>query len=212
MIALVPTAADAARLAVDGGEPVDRLHLTLWYLGKADQIPAENREAIISAVRAIVDEVELPHVRARGFGAGLWNPDGEQPAVVMQVGDVPDEQLGWPRQLADCRLLMEEAWHDGSGSLTLPRAHSPWSPHVCLAYSADPGLLGPVAERVGPVVFDRIRVAFADQVHDVPLLAPPMEGVGEQIRSVLLSLGFGSWPGPGKPRQHGDDKEADGAD
>ena len=35
MIALVPTATDAKRLAVKGGEAPEDLHLTLFYLGKA---------------------------------------------------------------------------------------------------------------------------------------------------------------------------------
>ncbi len=39
MIALLPSAADAQRLAVAGGEPVDELHLTVAYFADADDLP-----------------------------------------------------------------------------------------------------------------------------------------------------------------------------
>lgn len=39
MIALVPTAEDAARLAVAGGEPVEELHCTIAYYSDADLLP-----------------------------------------------------------------------------------------------------------------------------------------------------------------------------
>jgi ATP-dependent protease ClpP protease subunit len=173
MVALIPTDADAARLAVDGGEPVGELHLTLWYLGDAAAISAETRTALVTAVRSMVERRELPPVEARVFGADLWNADSDKPAWVLGVGDLPaDERPTGQDTLAVYRETMSEAWHDGGIALDVPPQHTPWQPHICVAYSADPALLKDLVARLGPVTFDRIRVAFAGDAVDIPLAAP----------------------------------------
>lgn len=47
MIALVPSAADAARLALPGGEPADELHVTLCYFGNASAMAFDERAAVV---------------------------------------------------------------------------------------------------------------------------------------------------------------------
>lgn len=168
MIALVPTTEDAARLALPGGEPVDELHLTLWYLGTAADIPPETQSGLVNAVRSMVERRSLPTVQAQGFGANLWNPTSDDPAWVLAVGDPPQRPEG-QESLAVYRTMMDEAWHDGMVPFEPPQQHTPWVPHVCLVYSAEPGLVEQVAARVGPITFDRIRVAFAGQYTDIPL-------------------------------------------
>ena len=42
------------------------------------------------------------------------------------------------------------------------------SPHVTLAYTRDADL-AELTDRVGPVTFDAVRLAFGDEVYDVPL-------------------------------------------
>jgi hypothetical protein len=42
-------------------------------------------------------------------------------------------------------------------------------PHVTLAYTDDVNLAATVVDRVGPITFDKLRLAFADQVVDIPL-------------------------------------------
>lgn len=173
MIALVPTDTDAARLAVGGGEPSDGLHLTLWYLGDAAAISEDNRAALATAVQSMVERRGIPPVEARAFGADLWNADSDKPAWVLGVGDLPPGERGPDQEtLAVCRETMSEAWHDGGIALDVPPQHTPWQPHICVAYSADPALLGELVDRLGPVTFDRIRVAFAGETVDIPLTAP----------------------------------------
>lgn len=158
MIALVPRRSDAERLALPGGEDVDELHLTLYYLGDAVNFSDELRAYLVTA---LTDTVVLqPAVQATGFGAALWNPLSDEPSIVLQVGgDVVD------RVHSEVCDVVCTVWAD----LDLPEQHTPWVPHVCLAYSSDAGLVTQALERVGPIVFDRVRVAFAGQYTDIPL-------------------------------------------
>lgn len=172
MIALVPTDDDLDRLTLEGGEPREELHLTLWFLGEADDIGAETREALVNVVTSMVERRELSPVRARAFGVNHWNPESEDPAWVLAIGDVPEDERDH-EALGVYRGAMEEAWHDSAVDLDVPTQHSPWSPHVTIAYSSDTTLVDELKSRLGEVTFDRIRLAFGDEVHDVPLVSSP---------------------------------------
>src|SRR5690606_2762509 len=88
MIALVPSASDAARLALEGGESAEELHLTLAYLGEAADWPGEYRGEILSAVECVAADHDL--VIGNVFGASHWNPASDDPAWVWNVGDDRD--------------------------------------------------------------------------------------------------------------------------
>lgn len=167
MIALVPTDADLDRLALDGGEPRDELHLTLYYLGDAVNLDATQREGMINAVTSLVERRDLPVVDARAFGVAHWNPTSDDPAWVLNVGDVPDDERD-SEGLAVVREMMSEALADGDVPVTIPPQHTPWQPHICLAYSSD-DLMNEGHTRLGDVTFDRVRLAFGGEVTDVPL-------------------------------------------
>lgn len=179
MLALVPSSNEADRLAldVDGAEPAEQLHVTLYYLGEAAGWSPTARTALVDAVRrAVADRVAAP-VQANVFGADLWNPTSDDPAWVLAVGDDPacgagpdatSPCLQWVRDHVGDAMLAA-AYAAGDEVPTIPQQHTPWVPHVCLAYSADPGLLDQMIERVGPVTFTDVRVAFAGEVTDVPL-------------------------------------------
>lgn len=179
MIALVPTEDDLDRLVLDGGEPRDELHLTLYYLGNAADVDAETRVAVVNAVRSMIERRDLPVVRARAFGVAHWNPTSDDPAWVLNVGDVPSDERS-SEALSVVRGMMTEALDDGGVSLTIPTQHTPWQPHVCIAYSRD-DLMTEGHARLGDVTFDRVRVAFGNEVTDLPLgraatVAPSMGG------------------------------------
>lgn len=181
MLALVPREEDLDRLVLPGGEAREDLHLTLWFLGEAANYAPEDRERLVRKLRRDTP----PRVEARAFGAALWNPDGDAPCWVLNVGDRtsdPDDwrrfPAGMPRRLAEVRdWALDELGSVYSRpvrrDIEIPEQHSPWSPHVCLAYDGDPGLAAEVAARTGPVTLDRLRVAFADEVIDVPLASAP---------------------------------------
>lgn len=168
MIALVPSDEDLVRLKIDrdGAEPANELHLTIYYLGDAASIPEDVRQAMRVAVTDAVERRDVPVFVGNAFGVAHWNPDGEDPAWVLNVGDVPPDERDEP--LAYARTLVDEALADGGVNFTMPEQHSPWQPHICLAYSPD-DWSAEVRSGVGNVTFDRVRLAFAGHVTDVPL-------------------------------------------
>src|SRR3546814_13073854 len=88
MIALMPTVEDAARLAIEGGEDAEQLHLTLRYLGKGADFDAGARSAIVDSVRSLAGG--MPPITSRLFGAAHWNGNGDEPSWVWSVGDDPE--------------------------------------------------------------------------------------------------------------------------
>jgi 2'-5' RNA ligase len=160
MVALVPSEADAERLALEGYEAADQLHCTVTFLGKADQYDDVRRKEIISEVATAVGG--LPPVAAQAFGVAAFNPAGDDPCLVLQ--------LGGP-ELANAGALIGNR----CDMYAPPDAHKPWVPHITLGYDADPYMLmgDDTTERLGPVTFDRVRVAFAGEIVDIPLSADP---------------------------------------
>lgn len=170
MIALRMTDADAERLAVDGGEAADELHLTLMYLGEGDAIDADTRAAIVAALTTLVGEWQATaagalHVAGDAFAASVFNAATAETETALVLG-LGGEQLS--------------AIHDqvttavGQVFAAAPIQHEPWVAHVTLTYSDDLSLMADLAARTGSeVVFDRLRVAFAGDVVDIPLVADP---------------------------------------
>jgi 2'-5' RNA ligase len=160
MIALVPSPGDVARLALDvpGAEPADQLHLTLAFLGDAAAWSPDARGAVRTLAASLA---ERPPVRAEAFGAGHWNVDTDEPSWNLQVGG---------EQVEAVHGLLWSLLDGTIGLPPVPDQHAPYSAHVCLAYSADPSLAAAVADRAGPLVFDRVRVAFGDDIADLPLV------------------------------------------
>lgn len=164
MIALMPTAEDAKRLALPGGEKVADLHCTLFFLGDDGSVWTEDqRDALEDHIRMAV--ADLSEVQANVFGVAHWNGKGEQPSWVWNVGDDPESgtHLGEARVLAGVPLMM------GMDLPDLPEQHSPWAAHICAAYTDDLTLARELEKRLGPVTFDRIRLSFGDDDRDIPL-------------------------------------------
>jgi 2'-5' RNA ligase len=171
MVALRMSEADAARLAVTDGEPLDQLHLTLAYLGDADQIPPEVREKIAARMGRVAGSYKEPLV-GDGFAVDVFNPgtaNNRDTAIVMGVGG---------QSVAD----VHEAVMGGLGDieeLSMPEQHAPWVPHTTLQYTDDLNRVKALADRVGPVTFDRLRLAFGGEVTDIPIGAATAEGGDE---------------------------------
>lgn len=167
MVALLPTTADAARLAIDGGESADELHLTLYFLGDDGTTWSEDqRQELANGIRTRLADLHGP-LTGRAFGANHWNAGTDSPSWVWAVGDDHDAPPDAPR-LQDLRQAVTSALDDAH-TPDLPVQHSPWVPHVCAAYSNDPALLAQLEERLGPITFDRVRLAFAGDHIDIPL-------------------------------------------
>lgn len=171
MIALVPTVDDAQRLAVDGGEEPDQLHVTLMYLGEAALIPPEVRRKLVSCVKLALHG--MPTAVGKIFSVNLFNPEpgqaitaggGNEPCVVWGV----DGELLSRTHKAICGHVKELLLGDG---MTPHPQHEPWVAHITATYvdPEDEVDLTAFAGRVGPVTFDTVRLAFGDETFDLPL-------------------------------------------
>lgn len=154
MVALIPRADDAEKLRVPGGEKQDELHLTLAYLG--DDVvgwTADQRNHITSVALQAAQSAGAPVV-ARVVGPALFNPDGfdgRSPCAVYLVGD--------SRMISPMRDMLRMAIEHQQ------EQHEPFLPHITAGYGIPFGRL----KYTGPVVFDRLRVAFGGDVYDFPL-------------------------------------------
>lgn len=149
MIALVP--ADPGALVVDGGDPAEELHLTLAYLGEAATWTPDAQAALTAALGAVLGG----GVDGEIFGHARFNPDGEDPCVVYLV------------QSPGAREIRDAVWDilaSTAGLPELPENHD-FIPHITAGYGLDISVL----DYTGPVVFDRLRVAFAGQANDMLL-------------------------------------------
>lgn len=168
MIALMPTREDAERLAIEGGEAVDQLHLTLFFLGDdGTAFSEEERSALVDAVRGWAPHGPIP---GRAFGANHWNPGSDSPSWVWAVGDERDDDRPFdsPR-LESAYTAAKYGIYDTLDPKKVPNQYTPWQPHICAAYSEELDLVIALEERLGPVTFDRIRVAFAGDHTEIPL-------------------------------------------
>lgn len=165
MLALRMTDQDAARLCVTDGLSMEELHSTLAYLGDADKISPEVREQMVKDVTKLARKMQPFEVEAADIT--IFNPgtnNDREPALVLGLtGDTLAELYG---------RVSKMSW-DG---YEMPGQFSPYKPHVTLRQPAgDIGRVGSVADRMGPITFDRMRLAFAGDVIDIPL------GGGEKL-------------------------------
>lgn len=151
MIALVPTAADAQRLAVEGGLPAEELHVTVMYLGETDDMSPNDKTAALDAAVYISDNFGALYADA--FSVSVFNPQGEDPCIVLLLGG---DGIAGIRATAQAQI----------GEIFPQRM--PWAPHITLKYTEDFNI-DPYLRLTGPVYFDRIRVAFGNSVIDMPL-------------------------------------------
>jgi 2'-5' RNA ligase len=176
MVALIPADDDAARLAVDGGEPAEQLHVTLAYLGDAVDLDAADRQDLIDAVSSSVNG--MPVVAADAFALSVFNPTGSDPCVALGLSGT---------DLDGAHEVVEDAlsWTD----VALPSQHAPWVPHITLMYTGDLGVLSAVVDRVGQVRFDRIRIALAGQHLDIPLVQQTADSADSDMTGVAAAVG-----------------------
>lgn len=169
MVALVPSQADIDRLAVPDGELPEDLHLTLLVLGDAEQITGEMRARIIDGLGAHVaelgDTVDTLPIKGHGFAISAFNPGSSERDTALVLG-VGGEDLGTIQ--AGVAEIVRRVF-------AFPEQHAPWVPHVTLTYTDDLPQLITLADRTGPIVFDRLRVAFGDDITDIPLTPAEQE-------------------------------------
>lgn len=176
MLALTPTEEDAQRLAIAGYEDAEELHLTLAYLGEGADWSSDQQKVLIESLSAVANSAEGP-LECDAFGVNHWNPNGDEPCWVLDVGG---DRLA---------ALHESAWRALSNSEgPVPENHTPWVPHVCLAYVAGTELFDEIVSKTGSVTFDRLRVAFAGENTYIPLGALPNDAVSQEDADMPWSI------------------------
>ena len=152
MVALIPSEADLAALAVEGFEPAAELHCTMAFLGDAAEWEPDARLAVETAVR----ELALGPEQSEVWGHASFNPSGEDPCAVYLVKGT---------ELVGFRDAILGALGSVSGAPSLPEQHEPPIFHVTAGY----GLAVADLTYTGPITFDRLRIAFAGENIDISL-------------------------------------------
>ncbi|MFF1965454.1 phage minor head protein [Streptomyces sp. NPDC058232] len=195
MIALMPSEEDAERLALNApdSEPAHELHLTLFYLGEGADWDEEHRTDLIAGLRSYALDLDQ-HIGGRAFGANQWNADRDEPCWVWSVSDDPDTD---GPNLEAARNAAVNALEDMHRQPKIPAQHTPWQAHVAAAYSRNTSLLAQMNKRLGPIRFDRLRVAFAGEYTDIPL--GPVEETSQMDDDTETSPGLSGrpWDTPG---------------
>lgn len=159
MIAFRMTEPDARCLELNGFEDADELHTTSLYLGDAVNFSDEDREGILGLVAGIAGEYDP--ITTNTFALNIFNPHVPDPDTALVLG-----VEGGDSGLVELQQLITEVI---TSEYAIATQHKPWVPHITLAYSDDIMLAMKLADRLGPVTYDRIRVAFGGDVYDMPL-------------------------------------------
>lgn len=163
MIALRMTDDRADQLSVDGGEPADELHDTLFYLGEAVDWSDENQAALIEAMKGVA--AALGPFEADPFALSMFNPDDAESSCVVQgiAGQA----------LVDAEAAVAAAI--GPFMALVPEQHAPKVHHITLEYTQDPAALVELADRPRDLIqFDRLRIAFGGVNTDLTLGGEPV--------------------------------------
>lgn len=179
MIALIPSVYDAERLVVTDGEMIDDLHLTLCYFPDVHLLPDELMSALLYGVEDRVRE--LPTVVADAFSVNVFNPQSDNPCVVLGVSGP---------QLATVRDGIYHTIHTIFTDMQLqtPKQHEPWIPHVTLAYARDVDVRQ-LTDRTGPITFDRVRMSWRGVTMDIPLGIPTYDAEGVEYEEPMSDAG-----------------------
>lgn len=180
VVSLLPAPDEATRLVVPGAEPVESLHVTLAWLGDTDGDPSpqQSYEEAVEAVQAAIARATPGDVlSADGFAVAVFNPEGfdpdRDPATVLLLQS---------QSLADLRGLMQETVADLSDFPV-------WFPHLTLGYSIAPLTDEQVAERVGPITFDRVAVSYgSERTTEISLGGEPMTASTKPRRRVQVNV------------------------
>jgi 2'-5' RNA ligase len=150
MVAVYPSAEEAAAIAPAGGNPAETIHVTMVFLGDVAEI---DMKAAARAVGSVSGSTAPLSGMVGGVGLFAAGEDGfPQLAIPNVVG------------LAKLRADLVAALADEG--IVSPSEHD-WVPHSTLAYVEEPSL--PDLSVIGlPLTFDQLSLVEADVRKDFP--------------------------------------------
>lgn len=179
MLALVPSDADLDRLSLPDGEPRDQLHLTLHFLGPADEIPPDFIIALQQRLETWVPLLQA--VEGVAWNVGYFNPLGEDPCVALGIGGPAIDLVHG--------IACDAIEASGVDEWEPPDQHCPWVPHLTLTYDpVIPDDIDAAVERLGPITFTAIRLAIGMDVYDYPLGETAVTAAAQQPAEPYISL------------------------
>lgn len=171
MVALYPELAVAEALACADGEAPEELHLTLAFLGEAENVDAEALKRAVSGLAA-----SRPLANGMISGIGRFSASEGEPDPYYASVDVPS--LSWFREALVDALSLESVW---------PIMTHGFTPHITLAYldqqEPTPPRITPI-----PIQFRSISVVLAGERIDYPLLIFNREGQIERATTVTRAV------------------------
>lgn len=177
MICVRVDKATADQLAVVGGEPPDRMHITLAHLGQAVELPPEADDSITEVLTEVAGR--HPRLKAQLSGIGRFeNTETGEDAVVALV-DAPG--------LGALRLDLVSALE--SAGIPVKTDHD-FTPHITIAYIGFHEQL-PVG-RIGEL---DMRIGALEYVQgDVRIARTPLKGAKKSVDSGALDDGGKLYP------------------
>lgn len=178
MIALVPSASDAARLVVPNGDPEDQLHVTLAFLGGTDSMADGTKSYLQDALTELARMT--PPLDVEAWSANFFNPNGEEPCWTLGIGHHDQLETVHNGAMDVANTPADDGW-------TLAEQHTPWVPHLSLTYSQDTGLINTVMSKCGPLTLDRLRLCIGTETWDYPLGATVTTDQGDPMPETELA-------------------------
>lgn len=169
--------------------PADELHITLAYLGEADEITPEQREAILEACQVLADTTDAPEALFPAT-SGMFPPDPESPE--------PDPKAPYfaapsnPERFDKIREdLVTHLASRGTADLVSTK-HPVFNPHVTLAYAPldAPPTLDHLPHPL-PTRFENLVVTFGPEAHFFSLQTPeqgPELALTASVRASLRAI------------------------
>lgn len=155
MVAVIPPADVAARLAQPDGEPLEQLHITLAYLGDAADLDDAQRQELIDTVAAVTATVPPAAVTVSGLGRfDQVDEDGNAPIVALVDS----------RDLTDLHAALVEALTEAGLPVNLDHG---FTAHMTLAYAPPDTPLPDVSG--AEFTADQVTVFIGGDRTDLPL-------------------------------------------
>lgn len=159
IVTLEPSMADREALAVPGGEPPERLHMTLAHLGNIDSAP--NPGDVLPIIMATA--MEYAPMQGSVGGIGHFGAAGSNTVALVDLVGVAEFRTELVEALVEAGVFVDMT-HD-------------FIPHITLAYDME---VPDASSKVGtPLSFEKIGVRFGPQVVYVPLMGQETEGAPE---------------------------------